>query len=494
MVRMRLSELRNSTPQDGGGSARPAISHHAPFRRSKSRQIRTAPTGRVSSAMRDPSNESHPSAPHRANGEERITQEVAALRRENDLLRAQLQTMVENEPECVKLVDKDGRLVAMNAAGLAMLEAHSLAEVQARPLIDFVAPEYREAFNDLHRRVLNGKSGTLQFAVSGLRGGRRWLEAHAAPQRDGTGRTVGVLAVTRDLTDKHQIESALSDAEVRLRLALRAGEIGTWDWDLASGRIVWSEIHERIWGMPAGTFTGTYEEFENRIHPADRPTVNLLVQDAIARAQGFALEFRVVWPNGTVRWVAGQAEVFRGANGSPERVTGVVVDITARRQAVAALRASQEKLATAFRTSPVAIVITRMSDARVLEVNPAFESMIGRAATEIVGRTLRESGIVSDATLCERRLEELARTGTLPAGEVELQRKDGERRTVLAAAEVVEIDGIACIVETAHDITETRQSVEAGRDAQQRFRCLAENIREVFWIAGRDGTRKFSSC
>ncbi|MGE0115288.1 MAG: MASE1 domain-containing protein [Steroidobacteraceae bacterium] len=120
-----------------------------------------------------------------------------------------LRAIIQTEPECVKLISREGKLLEMNPAGLAMLDATSLAEVQAQPLLSFIVAEYRKAFSDLHQKVLDGGSGTLEFEVISLTGRRRWLECHDVPLRDTHGRVNAILSVTRDITERKQMEASL---------------------------------------------------------------------------------------------------------------------------------------------------------------------------------------------------------------------------------------------------------------------------------------------
>jgi len=119
---------------------------------------------------------------------------------------AHLRAIVEAEPECIKIVDAQGRLTQMNPAGLTMIEADSLEQVAGRAVIQLIAPEHRDDFNRLHQRVLAGESGQMEFEILGLKGGRRWLETHAVPMLD-HGQTVQ-LAVTRDITDRKRAQEA----------------------------------------------------------------------------------------------------------------------------------------------------------------------------------------------------------------------------------------------------------------------------------------------
>jgi len=125
---------------------------------------------------------------------------------QRDLIESEsrLRTIIETQPECVKVVSKEGVLLEMNAAGLAMLEADSLAAVQSRTLLDFIAPEHRAAFAALHNRVMRGESGILEFEVIGLKGGRRWLETHAAPLGGANGEAAMLLGITRDITGRKE--------------------------------------------------------------------------------------------------------------------------------------------------------------------------------------------------------------------------------------------------------------------------------------------------
>ena len=118
-----------------------------------------------------------------------------------------LRSIIEAEPECIKIVDAQGRLLQMNPAGLAMIEADALEQVVGQPMLDMIAPEYRSAFNEMHQRVLTGETVELAFEVQGLKGGRRWLEAHGVPLQH-HGETVQ-LAVTRDITEHKKAEEAL---------------------------------------------------------------------------------------------------------------------------------------------------------------------------------------------------------------------------------------------------------------------------------------------
>jgi len=147
-----------------------------------------------------------------------VTRDITErLEAESNLMASEnrLRTIIEHEPDCIKIVDAQGRLIQINPAGLAMIEADSFEQVAGLKVLDVVAPEYQAAFADLHRRVIAGESVRLKFKVLGLKGGYRWMDTHAVPMQD-HGKPAQ-LAVTRDIT-------ASQKAEADLRIAAAAFE------------------------------------------------------------------------------------------------------------------------------------------------------------------------------------------------------------------------------------------------------------------------------
>ncbi len=126
---------------------------------------------------------------------------------------AQLRLIFENEPECVKVLDRDGRLLEMNPAGLRLVEAESIEQVRGADVGSLVTPEHREAFKALTRAVAAGGEGRLEFELVGLKGSRRWMETHAAPLRDAQGRITAVLGITRDITERKALTAQLLQAQ-----------------------------------------------------------------------------------------------------------------------------------------------------------------------------------------------------------------------------------------------------------------------------------------
>jgi PAS domain S-box-containing protein len=147
---------------------------------------------------------------------------------------------------------------------------------------------------------------------------------------DGRVALVGGMAI--DVTEHQEAERGMRESEERLRLALEAGRMGVWDWNVATNTVKWSENLEPIHGLAPGTFEGTMEAFQKLIHPEDRQLVQRAIEQALKRGSSYDVEFRTVWPDGSIHWMAGKGKVYP-ANGPSARLIGVGMDITERKRA-----------------------------------------------------------------------------------------------------------------------------------------------------------------
>lgn len=141
---------------------------------------------------------------------------------------------------------------------------------------------------------------------------------------------------TGDIDDAlrlRQLEQQTTDLAEHLRLALDAGGLGTWRWDMATGVTVWDERLEALFGLGPGEFEGTYEAWLARQHPDDLEMVIRTVEDAVRTKSGYRMDHRVVWPDGTVRWLQGRGQVLLDADGAVVGTIGCVGDVTEQMEA-----------------------------------------------------------------------------------------------------------------------------------------------------------------
>jgi PAS domain S-box-containing protein len=178
------------------------------------------------------------------------------------------------------------------------------------------------------------------------------------------------------LEESQTLEKALRESEERLHLAQQVARIGTFEWNIKSGVNRWTPELEAIYGLPPGSFPGTQSAWEELVHPEDRVKAVRAVGKAM-KDGAFEEEWRVIWPDGSVRWLLGRAWVFRDQAGNPERLIGVNIDVTDRKLAESELHESQRRFREMFDLLPVAIYTTD-AEGRLTYFNPAAVQFSGR--------------------------------------------------------------------------------------------------------------------
>jgi diguanylate cyclase (GGDEF)-like protein/PAS domain S-box-containing protein len=161
--------------------------------------------------------------------------------------------------------------------------------------------------------------------------------------RNADGNITGFLGIASDITERKQAVEALRTSEAKLNLTLKAAQMGTWDWDMLTQKVTFSEQLGLVFGFPSGVRDATYQDFINIIHPEDRT----IVEQSIARAvegTNYHAEFRIFWSDGSLHWVGSQGQVYYDNLGQATRLVGVSMDITERKHTEQALHQANAQL------------------------------------------------------------------------------------------------------------------------------------------------------
>ncbi len=230
--------------------------------------------------------------------------------------------------------------------GACQILGYRSEEVIGRPAAMFFTTE--DQANGLPERELRtaqseGRATDENWLVR-KDGGRFWASGVTTALRDDNGGVRGFVKVLRDLTDRRQTEEALRESENRLRVALSAAQMGTWHWDIATNRQTLDESLVRLCGLGSGKQIRTLEDFLRTIHPDDRHFVADAFDRSVREGTNLDLEFRVVWPDGTIRWLKDQGDVFHSEAGETLYMTGACVDITSRKNFEEELRRARDEL------------------------------------------------------------------------------------------------------------------------------------------------------
>jgi PAS domain S-box-containing protein len=248
---------------------------------------------------------------------------------------ARKSAIVEAALDSIITIDHEGKVLEFNPAAEEAF-GYPRDEVIGKEMAELIIPP---SLRDRHRagfaRYLATGEGPLlgqRFEFTGMRADGTEFPIELTVTRvdlPGLPRFTGFV---RDITQRRAVEERLRESRERLRLALEAGGLGTWHYDIAAGTVTWDETLEHIFGLPPGTFGGTFAEYAERLHPEDREEILRSIDEARRTGSDFKLEHRVIWPDGSTRWIEGTGLCVKGRGDDVVSMTGVVADITDRKR------------------------------------------------------------------------------------------------------------------------------------------------------------------
>ncbi len=266
-------------------------------------------------------------------------------------------------------------------------------------LASLIHPEDREAFFENFRARLAGQAvpPRHEYRVIHKNGGTRWVEIYSASiEYEGAPATQTVFL---DISERKQAEEALREATLRQREAVKAGNVGLWDWDLVTDKVRYSAEWKRQIGYQKHEIGDDFEEWRSRIHPDDLETILEQVRRSIAeRRQDHQVEFRFRHKDGSYRWILAQASVLQDETGRPVRMVGSHVDITERKRAeeerarlASQVREQAREMAHILATVPAGVLLLD-AEGRVLQANPTAQGDLAALARANVGDVLTRLG------------------------------------------------------------------------------------------------------
>ena len=301
----------------------------------------------------------------------------------------------------------------------------------------------------------------------------------------------GALA---DITKRKQAEGALKRSEERLNIAMRAGGVGTVDWDIRADSIVWSEKFLDIFGLPRGRTSGRYEDWRERVCHEDLPAVEALIWGTFEKKlPDWHAEYRIVRADdGEVRWIESNHHVFYDAQSAPRRTVGATRDITERKRSEEALKLGEERLSLALKAAAIGTFdwdIPRGKHFLTEQGCAIFGLPFSKSTSAYEDwRRCIHPGDISDCEAklqdaCEHRLEELSAQYRI------LRADSGELRWVESRSRIFyDAQGAPLrLIGTILDITDRILAEEAVRESEASLRQLADAMPQIVYTCGPDG-------
>ncbi|MFD1145138.1 PAS domain S-box protein [Larkinella insperata] len=297
-------------------------------------------------------------------------------------------------------------------------------------------------------------------------GERFWVNEIATAIYDAHGKLAGFTKISRDITKRKQGQELRRRLEERTRLAVEAAELATWEWHLPTDEVFWNEQHFHLLALPVKAGPQKSDAFLSRVHPEDRLWVTQELTQAIDEQSLFDAEFRMVREDAVTRWMSGYGRVTGEEGGQPTQMSGVMFDITDRKQAEEAIKRSEERLQRALSISTVGVIYFDL-EGHIHDANEAFQRMSGYPHPAFVGGQVRWDRLTPpefmEITL--RAQEEYRTKGENTPYEKQYIRPDGSRWWGLLAGRRLSQGEY---VEFVLDMTESKQNQQALREADRR--------------------------
>jgi PAS domain S-box-containing protein len=328
----------------------------------------------------------------------------------------------------------------------------------------------------------SAQSNVLMDRVSAVLEQARHRKLKSVPQLP-VGASEGSTALS---TEHLHAEVALRESAERLRLAVRASNVGLWDWNLITREVTYSREWKSQLGYEDHEIGNDVGEWESRVHANDLAAARSQLKGSMEGPMAsFEVEFRMRHKDGSWRWISSRGQIFRDA-GKPARMLGCHLDITARKQAEAALRDSEAKFAAAFRASPAASGLLA-PDGRYVEVNQTLCDLIGYSREEVIGKRAIDLGIVSEEESAKLLAAMERKGGALGDIELRMRVRDGSFRDTVSSSTVISLNGVPHRLSTGIDITERKRAEAALRESELKFSVAFRSSPVAIAIIGPDG-------
>ncbi|MEH1949735.1 MAG: GAF domain-containing protein [Nostoc sp.] len=277
--------------------------------------------------------------------------------------------------------------------------------------------------------------------------------------------------VAERTTELQEREAQLQTISKRLVLSLNSGALGCWEWDIEENTILWDERMYTLYGVTKTSDSYVnYDIWVNGLHPDDRNSTEILLQQVLLGQAEYDTEFRVVHPDGSIHFIKAYGVVVRDAQGNPQKMIGVNFDISDRKQAEVALQSSEMRFRRIFDSNVVGMLFADFQG-KILDANDRFLQMVGYTRDDLDAGTIDWLGMTPPEHIPVDLVvtEHLKQHGEITPWEKEYYRKDGSKIPVLIGAAILpgSDNQTICIVV---DISEQQAALRERKQAEETIR------------------------
>jgi PAS domain S-box-containing protein len=383
-------------------------------------------------------------------------------------------------------IDRNAGITLINKKGCEILGYEHPELIGKNWFNSFVPGNIREDLKKEFKKLISGEKEADDYyenPVLTKQHEKRLIAWHNALLRDNEGNIIGTLSSGNDITERKKLERTIRKNRERLARAQQIAHLGNWEWDIKKESLIWSEELYRIFGI-SKEFSLTFEGIRSMIYPEDKKKNDGFVNRLLHSVDIGNIEFRIIRPDQSVRYLYQNVEVQRDKNGEAEMIFGIIQDITERRQAEIKIRESEEKFRNMYEHSASGIAIVSL-EYKILNANNAYCTMLGYSEDELQGKTLKK---ITHPETIEKNMElqNQLRKGLIPYFQIEKKfiHKDGHTvYGILNATSVVDTNGNPLFfIGNVVDITTRKEAEKQLIKAEKRFKALIENAPDAVAI------------
>ena len=390
---------------------------------------------------------------------------------------------VESINDVIFQIDKEGHFLYLSPV-FNSLYKFKVNDIIGHHFLDFVHPEDAQEIKERFDIILHQGSTSFEARFVDKDGTYRYQIISVNVRYDNE-EPMMITGVMTDITDRRIAEKALEESQERLQLAVDAGGIGVWDYDIRNDKLMWDDWMFKIFDISKEEFDNNFSSWSECVHPGDRESSAEAVRKAIEDKKPFTIEFRILDKKKRVRYILGFGKVYVDANDRAYRMTGVNYDITDIKLTENALKESEEKARSYVENAPYGVFISD-NKGNWIDVNDAAAELTGYTKEELLRMNLIDIVHPEDREYTINRFDEL-----LKAGKVTLEqyfiRKDGETRIWEVGAVKLSED---LFLGFTSDITERKKAEEEIRLREELFKGAFDRSAIGMLLVDKDGRFK----
>jgi PAS domain S-box-containing protein len=340
-----------------------------------------------------------------------ILQDIDA-QKEAELLLARerylMTSLLNSLPDQIYFKDSDSRFMRINPGLAKRFGLGDPSEAVGKTDADFYTQEHFLATSALEKSIM--ESGTpvlnLEEQETWLDKAPTWNLSTKMPLLDANGLVIGMFGISRDITSRKQVEAELQISNARFEMAADGGNIGVWDFDLEHNTLVWDERVYRLFGVEVENAPDPITIWEQCLHPEDWESYEEATRGALLHGQPLDYEFRIIRPDGELRYLKSAARTTLNALGKPSHLTGVNFDVTDQRRAAIKLQESTALLENVLQAASEVAIIATDENLLIRVFNAGAEHLLGYSSVEMVG--LQTPILIHDEDEVVSRAQEMA--------------------------------------------------------------------------------------